>query len=150
MKIDIVGTYRLISAKQTVTATGEVVDYAKEPFGFITYGADGRMMTIMGDHAELRSGSKPLDESDKARIYTAMGAYGGTYAFDGEEIIHYIDVATRPALMGTTLARHVEPRGNRLHYTSTGLPSPKTGVVVNMDVIWEKVPDGYLGAEISK
>jgi hypothetical protein len=47
MKEQLVGTYRLVSVQQIVTATGETRDmYGKTPQGYIVYGPDGRMMVL--------------------------------------------------------------------------------------------------------
>ena len=42
------GTWRLVSYKATVAATGETVEpFGKSPQGFINYGRDGRMLVLI-------------------------------------------------------------------------------------------------------
>jgi hypothetical protein len=142
----LVGTYRLISAKEVVVATGEVKPFGTNSMGYITYGADGRMMTLLGDkdRPTLTFTDKVKDEGIKARLYDTMGGYGGTYTFDGAKVVHHIDIATRPAVIGTDAVRYVEFRGNRLIYTTKPGPSPRSGAIVTFEDVWERVPDGYL------
>jgi hypothetical protein len=137
----IVGTYRLISTKQTVVATGKVTTFGNNPIGFIMYGADGRMMDLVGDADRPVPNSGALDDATKARLFDSMGGYGGTYTFDGEKVTHHIDIATRPAMLGTDVVRYVQRRGNTLVFTSKAAPSPRDGVVVTLEFVWEKVPD---------
>jgi hypothetical protein len=139
---DIVGTYRLISTKQIVVATGEVTPFGNNTIGYITYGADGRMMDLVGDADRPAPKTGKLDEATKARLFDTMGGYGGTYTFDGRTMIHHIDIATRPAMVGTDVVRYVERRGNTLVFTSEAAPSPRDGVVVKLEFVWEKLPGG--------
>jgi hypothetical protein len=137
----LVGTYRLISAKQTVVATGKISSLGSNPIGFIMYGADHRMMVLLGDADRPAPKSGTLDEATKARLFNTMGGYGGTYTFDGQKVVHHIDIATRPQMIGTDAVRYVQFRGNTLVYTTKAAPSPRDGVVVTFEDIWEKLPD---------
>jgi hypothetical protein len=141
-QFSLVGTYRLISAKQTVVATGEVTSLGHDPYGFIMYGADGRVMVLLGDAHRSAPPPGGLDNATKARLFDTMGGYGGTYSLDGTKVIHHIDIATRPVLVGTDAVRYVEKRGNRLILTTKAAPSPRDGVVVTFEDVWEKLPDG--------
>jgi len=58
-KDDLVGTWKLISSKD-MTEKGEVKDsYGRNPAGFLTYTADGRMTVII-----TNDGRKPLSVPD--------------------------------------------------------------------------------------
>jgi hypothetical protein len=142
----IVGTYRLISTKQTVVATGQVTTFGNSPIGFIMYGADGRMMDLVGDAQRPIPSSGTPDDATKARLYETMGGYGGTYTFDGEKVIHHIDIATRPAMVGTDVVRYVQARGDTLIFTTKAAPSPRDGVVVTLEFVWQKLPDSNTAA----
>ena len=48
-EIDIVGTYKLVVEQRTIVDSGEVIP-VKNPQGYITYGADGRMMVVVVRH----------------------------------------------------------------------------------------------------
>jgi hypothetical protein len=145
----LVGTYRLISTTQTVEATGQVTEFGHNSIGYIMYGADGRMMALVGDNDRPLRDPKDLDEKTKAMLFDTMGGYGGTYTFDGKKVVHHIDISTRQLFTGTDQVRYVEKRGNQLVYTAKG-PSPRDGVPVVMTVVWEKVPDNYLAPKKAK
>jgi hypothetical protein len=147
----LVGTYRLISTKQTVVATGKVAPFGDNSVGYIMYGADGRMMALVGDgNRRPTQSSNALDDATKVRLFDSMGGYGGTYTFDGKKVIHHIDIATRPAMVGTDVVRYIELRGDKLIYSTKAGPSPRDGVVVTLEFVWQKVPDGYLAPIKSK
>jgi hypothetical protein len=117
----LVGTYRLVSEEETVVATGEV--------------------TILGNLDRSMLGSGTLGNAGKARMFDAVGGYGGTYTFDGKKVTHYVDISTRQLPIGTGLVRYVEQRGDdELIYYSTGpTPSPRDGALVDYKLIWRKV-----------
>jgi hypothetical protein len=139
--ISIVGTYRLISSKETIVATGKTRRFGTNSIGYIMYGGDGRMMVLLGDRDRPSQIITDKDQAIKAQLYDTMGGYGGTYTFDGKKVVHHIDIATRPAMIGTDAVRYVEYRDNRLIYTSKPGPSPRDGVIVTFENIWERVPD---------
>jgi hypothetical protein len=143
-QFSLVGTYRLISAKQTVVATGEVTSLGHDPYGFLMYGADGRVMVLLGDADRPSPPPGSLDDAAKGRLFDTMGGYGGTYSFDGTKVVHHIDIATRPVLVGTDAVRYVKKLGNHLVLTTTAAPSPRDGVVVTFEDVWEKIPNGHM------
>ena len=135
------GTYRLISDKRTVVATGETTEpYGKAPQGYITYGRDGRMMLLMV--AEKRP--KPRDlatmtDQERADLFKTMLAYSGTYDFDGKIVTHHINVSSNQILTGTHQVRNVRLDGRTLVLTTNAEPAPSTGIVSVSVITWEKV-----------
>jgi hypothetical protein len=140
----LVGTYRLISTTQTVVATGEVKEFGHNSIGYIMYGADGRMMAMIGDKNRPVRDPKDMDDKFKAQLFDTLGGYGGSYTFDGKKVVHHIDISTRQLFTGTDQVRYVEKHGNQLLYTTAPSASPRDGVVVVFKSVWEKVPDNYL------
>ena len=57
----LVGTWKLVSAVSEDLTSGQKTDiYKGTPVGFIAYGADGRVMTIIVDVRSLRGRQQPL------------------------------------------------------------------------------------------
>ncbi|MDB5875032.1 MAG: uncharacterized protein JWQ07_4474 [Ramlibacter sp.] len=136
------GTYRLVSATRTITATGQVEDsFGKNPIGFIQYGNDGRMMVLIVRLQRPRASFGTLTDADKIALFDTMAAYGGTYDFDGKTVIHHIDVSWNGILSGTDQVRSVRADGRRLIYTNRGR-SPTDGQLGVSELVWEKVEPG--------
>jgi hypothetical protein len=140
----LVGTYCLVSMTEKVVATGEIKNYGVHPVGYISYSADGRMMTIIGDADRPSSDPGTLDDATRAKLYNSMAAYAGTYSFDGKMVTHHIDIATRQTMTGTSVIRYVEKRGDTLIYRAPAAPLPRDGEVVSIEAVWKKVPTGDL------
>jgi hypothetical protein len=141
-KGDLVGTWKLVSAKDT-TDKGEVRDaYGLSPTGFITYTADGRMMAII-----TNDGRKPLSVPDhvsapaeeRAEAFATLVAYAGTFTVTGDKVIHHVGAAWIQNLVNMDLARSiVKFEGNRVTLRTT--PFSRSGVhIVYEDLVWERM-----------
>jgi hypothetical protein len=138
---DIVGTYRLISAQRVILETGKTEDaYGKNPSGFITYGRDGRMMTIVVFSNRPRPESlDKMTDQQRADLFRTMTAYGGTYTFHGDRVEHHIDISWNEVWTGTTVIRDIKKEGDRLVYTTKPAPFPRDGKMSVNTLVWEKV-----------
>jgi len=140
-EVDIVGTYRLISANRVILETGETEDsWGKNPVGYITYGPDGRMMVIIvfSNRPKPESLDKMTDQ-DRANLFRTMTAYGGTYTFHGNRIEHHIDISWNELWTGTTVIRDIRRDGERLVDTSKPAPFSSDGKMSVNTLVWEKV-----------
>ena len=138
---DIAGTYRLISSTRKILDTGEVLDtYGKHPTGYIMYGKDGRMMSLIvrDDRPKPASIEKATPEQ-QAALFRSMLAYGGTYKFDGKKIEHHIDISWNELWTGTTVIRDVRKEGDKLIYTTHPAPFSGDGKMSVTTLIWQKV-----------
>jgi Lipocalin-like domain len=138
----IVGTWRLVSAKNT-TAKGEVKDaFGRNPSGLITYTADGRMTAII-----TNDGRKPLSVDDyiaapadeRAEAFATLAAYAGRYTVTGDKVIHHVEIAWMQNSVNTDLVRFImKLDGDRLVLRT---PSVVRGGVqlAYQEAIWERV-----------
>ena len=140
-KGSVVGTWRLVS----VTATTDKRDVDKavlgqNPYGLLTYTADGRMMEIISD-----DGRKPLSVADRvsapaeerAKAYSTFMAYAGRYAFTCDKVVTHVEIASLQNWVNTDQTRFVTLRRNRLTVRTT--PIPRAGVMVNIESVWERL-----------
>ena len=144
----LVGTWKLLSAKDT-TENGEVRDaYGQNPTGFLTYTADGRMMAII-----TFDGRKPLSVPDyisapaeeRAEALATFVAYAGRYTFTDDKVIHHIEAAWVQNYVKTDQVRFiVKLEGNRV--TLRTPPFLKGGVqLVNQELVWERMKSKAAG-----
>src|SRR6195256_4450556 len=88
----LVGTWKLISAVSEDIATGQKTNiYKGPPLGFITYGADGRMMTIIVDSSRRKPAGPIATAAEAEALFRSMAAYAGTYTIKGNQVIHRPD-----------------------------------------------------------
>lgn len=135
------GTWRLVSLRQTVVATGETTDvFGKMPSGFISYGRDGRMMTlIVKDVRPKPTDLATMTDQQRADLFRTMVAYGGTYTFDGKIIIHHVDISSNEIWTGTDQTRNVKFDRNRLILSTNPQASPPDGKVAFTVLTWERL-----------
>ena len=129
----LVGTWKLVSAKDT-TDKGEVKDaFGPNPTGFLTYTADGRMMGII-----TNGGRKPLSINDsrsapaeeRAEAFSTMIAYAGRYTYTGDKVIHHVEISYMQNNVNTDQVRYiVKLEGNRLI-----LRTPS-----KLELVWERL-----------
>jgi hypothetical protein len=139
----LVGTWKLVSAKIT-TDKGEARDsWGPHPEGLLTYTADGRMSAILtlGDR-------KPLSVSDfisapapeRAEAFASMTAYAGRYTLTGDKVVHHVEVASTPNDVGANMERvvvHLD--GDRL-VLRVARPYLRGGMMVqSQELVWQKV-----------
>ena len=136
----VVGTWKAVSV--TTTNDKGVVQnpFGKNPVGFITYTADGRMSVIIN-----ASDRKPLSGDDraaapvaeKAEAFATMVAYAGRYTFTGDKVVHHVEAAAVPNDVGAELVRSAKLDGDRLALRAT---MQSDGEPVVVEVAWQRLP----------
>jgi hypothetical protein len=137
----LVGTWKLVSATDT-TEKGETKDaYGRNPNGFLTYSADGRMIAIITNDGRKSLSipdivSAPTEE--RAEAYATVVAYAGTYTFSGDRVIHHVEVFWMQNMVNTDQVRFIEKlQGNRL--TLRTPPFLRGGVQITEHLAWERI-----------
>jgi hypothetical protein len=130
----LLGTWRLKS--YVVTTAGErLTPYGKNPSGYLSYSADGRMQVIAT--ADRRMVADPGD-NEKVALFDTMFAYAGRYTVQADAVIHHVDVAWNESWTSTDQIRLFEVSGNTLTL-ATRITDPASGTEAHYAVVWEKV-----------
>jgi len=138
---ELYGTWRLVSNKRMVLATGETMDtFGKSPHGFINYGRDGRMLVLIvsNNRPNIPDLAKMTDQ-ERIELFKTMIAYGGTYTYDGKTVTHHIDISWNQNWTGTDGVREVKFEGNRLILSTRPSPDPIDGKLGTAVVTWERI-----------
>ena len=140
VKQKLIGTWKLVSYIREEMPSGKKSDVmGPHPSGYLIYGADGRMMVIFV-HSDRK---KPLGavatpaESDE--LLKGLVSYTGTYAIQGDTIVHHVDVSWNEAWTGTDQTRFYKFEGNRLSLATTKSLDPVEGKLSVRTLIWERV-----------
>ncbi len=136
----LIGTWRLVSVTREAIPSGEKTDmFGPNPIGYISYGADGRMLVVM-----VRSDRKaPRDlvatEAEGAALFKSMVAYGGRYSVQGDRVVHEVDISWNESWTNTKQTRFIKLDGDRLLLTTPQDRDPVDGVHSTRTIAWEKV-----------
>lgn len=133
------GTYRLVSEQRTIVDTGEVISTTSSQ-GFISYGADGRMIVLIVRNPRPKPESaEKITDQQRVDLFRTMTAYAGSYKFDGSNIEHSIEISMNEVWSGTKQVRAVKQDGQRLVYTTPPFPFHTDGKMSINSLVWEKV-----------
>jgi hypothetical protein len=136
----LIGTWKLQSYVREVLPGGErVSQFGDHPDGYLTYTADGRMhaILIMDKRAPPRE-VVPTD-AEKSRLFASMVSYAGTFAVEGEKVVHHVDISWNQAWTGTDQVRFFKLDGDRLTITTAPARSPLDGKEGRSVLVWKKV-----------
>lgn len=137
---ELYGTWRLVSWTRQVVGTGESADmFGKAPHGYLNYGRDGRMFSII----VKENRPKPADlakmtDQERAELFNTMLAYGGTFKVDGGRVVHNVDISWNENWTGTAQVRNFRIEGRRLSI-SYGPQIGSDGRQITGVLTWEKV-----------
>jgi hypothetical protein len=137
----LIGTWRLVSWENRSLVDGQIsYPLGKDAAGYIMYNQDGYMfVAIMGPNRlkfaanDLLSGT-PEEEAQAEETYVS---YCGQYDFDGDKVVHHVELSLFPNWVGVDQERVVEFTGNRL--TLSTPPILLRGIQQTAHLIWERV-----------
>jgi Lipocalin-like domain len=141
----LIGTWKLVSASST-TSTGERIDapYGSGPTGFLTYGADGRMTSLIS-----YGGRKPLSfgggtrspQEEQAEAFNTFLAYAGRYTLSDDKVTHHVEISSIQNYVNKDMARSIKFDSDRI--TLTTPPMAVNGKIQTIELIWERLPVGF-------
>jgi Lipocalin-like domain len=138
----LIGTWKLVSASST-TSTGERIEapYGPDPAGFLTYGADGRMTSLIS-----YGGRKPLSfgggtrspQEEQAEAFNTFLAYGGRYTLGEDKVTHHVEISSIQNYANKDMVRSIKFEGDRI--TLTTPPMAVNGKIQTIELIWQRLP----------
>jgi len=136
----LIGTWKLVEAVSEDLATGEKTNiYKGGAVGFITYGADQRIMVVIVDSARTKPTGNVATGPEAEALFRTMAAYAGSYVIKGNQIIHHVDVSWNETWTGTDQIRNFNFDGDRLSLATAPSPNPFTGKMSVRTLVWERV-----------
>jgi hypothetical protein len=139
-KDKLVGTWKLVSGISEELETGRKTEISQgTPTGFITYGSDGRVMTIIVDSNRRKPAGTVATAAEAEALFRSMAAYAGTYRVRGNQVIHRPDASWNETWTGTDQVRNYTFDGDRLSLATEASPNPFTGKMSVRTLVWEKV-----------
>ena len=139
-EVDLVGTWKLVSAWSTRQNVERVPLYGEHPIGFLTYTKEGRMIAIICDSERPRLTSEDdlsVSDAERAAAYSSFGAYAGTFRIEGDAVIHHVEISSLQNWVGTDQVRRMRLEGDRL--TLWPPSSVLGGELRGYELVWERI-----------
>jgi hypothetical protein len=135
----IVGLWRMVSWKRVVAASGEESDaLGPDPFGYIHYAPEGRVMVFVLKRGRTRPRSTPPTMEEKVALFDSMFAYVGTYTVEQGQVLHRLDGSWNELWTGTTQVRLLAFERDHLVYRTPPTVDPMDGVLCTYRVEFER------------
>jgi hypothetical protein len=137
----LIGTWRLISWENR-SLDGQKISYplGKDAVGYIMYNEDGYMFVAIMRPNRVRFAAGDLlggSTEEKTQAVDTYVSYCGRYEFNGDTVIHHVDLSLFPNWVGVEQERLVELREDQL--TLSTHPILLGGVQRTAHLIWERV-----------
>ena len=140
LKGALVGTWTLVSATETTEKSERSDAFGRDPIGFLTYTADGRMMGIIS-YARRKPLSVPdsvaAPAEERAEAFATFGAYAGTYTLETDRVIHHVDAAWLENWVGTDQIRILAKLQDDQLILRTN-PYLSRGRTVTAELVWQR------------
>lgn len=135
----IIGTWKLVSAEDTLRNGSIRQIYGPKGQGFLMYSADGFMCAVLmnPDRPKWTNPKKPT-QADKASAFDGSYGYCGRYEIDAEhnKLVHLPEVSTGPEFVATRQLRPYRFEGRRMIFSDT---VEGDSDVASWKIVWEKV-----------
>jgi Lipocalin-like domain len=138
MPPNLIGAWKLITVEDRHEDGTVLYPYGEQALGHLIYHPDGYMSAnvMASNRPPLATRGRPFELSaeDAHGILQTMGsAYSGTYEFkDASTVIHHVQAALVPNMIGQDEIRPFELKGNRLYVYTIRKP-------VTTCAIWERL-----------
>jgi lipocalin-like protein len=137
----LIGTWRLLSWENRSLDDGQVsYPLGEDATGYLIYNNDGYMfVAIMAPH-RLRFAADDLlstTKEEEAQAEETYVSYCGRYDFEGDTVVHHVEMSLFPNWIGGDQERLVDLRANRL--TLSTRPLLLGGIQQTAHLIWERV-----------
>jgi hypothetical protein len=136
----LVGAWRLVSWENRA-ADGQVTHpMGTDAIGYVLYTAVGRFSVTISRPGRAGFAAGDLlggTTEEKARAVEGFVAYAGRFSFDGDRVIHHVELSLFPNWVGSDQERWVELAENRLILSAS--PLLLAGKLQVPRLVWERV-----------
>jgi lipocalin-like protein len=134
------GVWRLVSYSAKDPDTGAAVHpYGAGAHGYLIYTVGQRMTALVTAEGRKPMASVEPSAEERAEAFSTCTAYMGTYRWEGDRVVHDVDVALHPNWVGMQQVRQARLEGNRLTLTTPPTPTPPDGRVRVGTLVWERM-----------
>jgi hypothetical protein len=135
---DIVGGWRLVRWEVVYDGERRTLPFGADAAGLLTYTEDGHMSAcIMAGGRTPLSTPNPRDATadERARAYDGYFSYAGRWRLSGRRVLHDVEIALNPSMVGSTQVRNALRSGRRLELSA--LETVRGGTRLHR-LLWER------------
>ena len=135
----LVGAWRLLTWENRAADGRLTYPMGPDPLGYLLYTADGRFSVTISrrDRAPFAAGDLLGGSTEeKATAVEGFTAYAGQYTFDGERVVHHVELSLFPNWVGSDQERTAEISEQRLTLNSG--PLLLAGKLQVARLVWER------------
>lgn len=142
--LDLVGTWRMVSWQSEDVATGKRVDvFGPDPIGYLSYGADGRMIVLVVSRDRPNPAGAPSTDAEKTALFDSMLSFAGRYRRESGKVVHELDASWNQAWTGSRQERFFAFDGDLLEFSRPPAIDPHTGATVVHRMAFRKMPPAH-------
>lgn len=135
----LVGTWRMLSWKRILVSTGDESDaLGPDPFGYINYAPEGRLMVFVLKSGRPTPKSNPPSPEEKISLFDSLFAYVGSYEVHSDRVVHTLDGSWNELWTGTIQTRFLSFNNEHLIYTTPETVDPMDGSFCTYRVEFER------------
>jgi|TARA_R100001369_G_scaffold88561_3_gene125221 hypothetical protein len=129
----------MLSWKRVLVLSGEESDaLGPNPFGYINYAPDGRLMVFVLKSGRPKPKSSPPSPEEKIALFDSFFAYVGSYEVLADRVIHTLDGSWNELWTGTKQTRLLSFSGENLIYSTPETVDPMDGRLCTYRVEFER------------
>ena len=136
----LVGAWRLASWENQATDGQVSYPMGPDPNGYVLYTGEGRFSVTISRRGRAGFAAGDLlsgTAEEKARAMEGFVAYAGRYSFDGDRVVHHVELSLFPNWVGSDQERWVELAPDRLILSAS--PLLLAGKLQVPRLVWERV-----------
>lgn len=145
----LVGAWRLVSWTIEYPASSRVTQpFGAAPEGLLVYSADGHMSAALqrpGRARLSRADPNAVSDAEKAAAFAGYLQYSGTWSVADGHVVHAVELAMNPNLIGTRQVRHVTLEGDRLELRAEE-PLESPGQSRRHRILWRRARQPTAGS----
>lgn len=137
---DLLGSWKLVSWRLWGEDGAVRLPLGDHPTGLLIYAPDGYMSaTLMGPDRPHFAGADPLRGSPEERATAMAGyhTYGGRYRIEGDRVIHSVEFALFPNIVGGEQVRYPRFEDGMLVLATPTLV--RAGATGKAELVWRRI-----------
>ena len=145
----LVGAWRLVAWTIEYPATGRVTQpFGPAPDGLLVYTPDGHMSAALqrpGRPRLSRADPHAVSDAEKAAAFAGYLTYAGRWSVADGCVVHAVDVALNPNLIGTRQVRRISLAGDQLELGAEEALEA-SGQSRRHRILWQRAPQLHTAA----
>jgi hypothetical protein len=141
----ILGGWRLVRWEVVYDGERRTLPFGPDATGLLTYTEDGHMSACIMAVARtpfLTPNPRDASVEDRARAYDGYFSYAGRWRLSGHRVLHDVQIALNPGMVGSTQVRDARRSGRRLELSA--LETLRTGTRFHR-LLWERPRTARVG-----